>query len=112
MTPLHLSSAAAFEEEETFEVGALRILRVRRPPYEKAALGRRALWTVVANTKLITPACRDLRRADEVLFAGSPPFLVHWLVPLNLFPRRRLTYRITDFHPEVLTATSSARRYR
>src|SRR5690606_26059159 len=34
----------------------------------------------------------------------SPPFLVHLMVPLNVLLRRRLVYRITDFHPECLIA--------
>lgn len=38
------------------------------------------------------------------MFTGSPPFLLHVVAPINLFLRRRLTYRITDFFPEVLIA--------
>ena len=45
-----------------------------------------------------------MRGADEILFTGSPPFLIHLLVPLNLLLRKPLTYRITDFHPECLMA--------
>jgi len=41
-----------------------------------------------------------MRWADEVLFTGSPPLLLHWIAPLNLLLRKRLIYRITDFHPE------------
>ena len=34
------------------------------------------------------------------MFTGSPPLFLHWIAPANLLLRRRLIYRITDFHPE------------
>ena len=37
-----------------------------------------------------------------MVITGSPPFLLHFVVSLNLVLRRRLIYRITDFHPECL----------
>jgi hypothetical protein len=45
-----------------------------------------------------------MRRADAVLFTGSPPLLLHFMAPLNLIIRTKLIYRITDFHPECLIA--------
>ena len=45
-----------------------------------------------------------MRRADVVLFTGSPPLMLHFIAPLNLLLRKRLIYRITDFHPECLIA--------
>src|SRR5262249_54785458 len=42
--------------------------------------------------------------ADAVLFTGSPPLMVHFIAPLNLLLRKRLIYRITDFHPECAIA--------
>ena len=45
-----------------------------------------------------------MRRADAVLFTGSPPLLLHFIAPLNLIIRKKLIYRITDFHPECLIA--------
>jgi hypothetical protein len=49
-------------------------------------------------------AWRDIRRGSEVLFTGSPPFLLHLIAPLNIILRKKLTYRITDFFPECLMA--------
>jgi hypothetical protein len=43
-----------------------------------------------------------MRKADAVLFTGSPPLMLHFIAPLNLLLRKRLIYRITDFHPECL----------
>ena len=45
-----------------------------------------------------------MRAADIVLFTGSPPLLLHFIAPLNVVLRRRLVYRIMDFHPECLIA--------
>ena len=104
VTLVGLTSGPAAVAEEAVGAGRLRVVRVSRPLYEKTRLARRAAWTVATNTRLLWAARRELVRADEVLFTGSPPFLVHWLVPLNLFLRRRLRYRIGDLHPEVLIA--------
>ena len=46
----------------------------------------------------------ELRSCDEIVFTGSPPLLLHWIAPLNILLRKRLVYRITDFHPECLIA--------
>jgi len=99
-----LSSTADSIEEEAVGAGRLRIVRLRATVYDRANFRRRALWTLRTNLSLVRRLRREIARADEVLFTGSPPFLIHLLVPLNLLLRRRLTYRITDFHPECLMA--------
>lgn len=99
-----LSSTADSVEEETPGAGRLRIVRLLTGVYDRADFKRRALWTLRTNLSLVRALWRDLRRADEILFTGSPPFLIHLLVPLNLLLRKPLTYRITDFHPECLMA--------
>jgi len=65
---------------------------------------RRLWWTVKTNSKLLINLWPLLRSADEILFTGSPPLLVHWIAPANYILRKRLIYRITDFHPECLMA--------
>jgi hypothetical protein len=99
-----LSSTAGSITEEAIGAGRLRIVRLPATLYDRANFRRRALWTLRTNLALVWRLRREIARADEVLFTGSPPFLVHLLVPLNLLLRRRLTYRITDFHPECLMA--------
>lgn len=99
-----LSSAGGSLAEEPAGAGRLRVLRLAARPYDRADFRVRALWTARTNLRLLWAVRRELRRADEVLFTGSPPFLIHFVVPLNLLLRRRLTYRITDFHPECLMA--------
>ncbi len=99
-----LSSAAASVEEARLGRGRLKIVRLLRPTYDRARLRERALWTLRTNLTLLWSLRAELARADEVLFTGSPPFLIHFLVPLNVVLRRRLVYRISDFYPEVLIA--------
>jgi hypothetical protein len=53
---------------------------------------------------LLAAAFRAMRRADAVLFTGSPPLMLHFIAPLNILLRKRLIYRIMDFHPECLIA--------
>lgn len=99
-----LSSTADSVEEERPGTGRLRIVRLRAETYDRSDLKTRALWTLRTNLALLRRLRREISRADEVLFTGSPPFMVHLLAPANLLWRRRLTYRITDFHPECLIA--------
>lgn len=99
-----LTSGAASTEVVEVGAGRLTVVRLPAPPLDRGRNLRRALWTARLNTRLVRRAWRELRRADEILFTGAPPFLVHWLVPLNLLLRKQLVYRITDFHPECLIA--------
>lgn len=99
-----LSSTADSVEEERHGEGRLRIVRHRAASYDRADFRTRALWTARTDLRLVWAVRRELRAADEILFTGSPPFLIQLLVPLNLLLRKRLTYRITDFHPECLMA--------
>ena len=104
-----LSSRAGSVEEERHGAGRLRIVRVAAPLYDRADFRTRALWTARTNLALLWRLRRELVRTDEILFTGSPPFLIHLLAPLNLLLRKRLTYRITDFHPECLMAEMGPR---
>lgn len=104
-----LSSQADSVEEERPGTGRLRIVRLAAATYDRSDFKSRAAWTARTNLTLLWRLRRELARADEILFTGSPPFLIHLLVPLNLLLRKRLTYRITDFHPECLMAEMGAR---
>ena len=104
VTLVGLSSTVDDTHEEKTGKGKLRVVRVLARPYERANFRRRALWTAATNGRLLRRAWEYARTADEVLFTGSPPFFLHWIVPANLLLRKRLTYRITDFHPECLIA--------
>jgi hypothetical protein len=84
--------------------GSLEVLRIHRRTYQKQKLASRLVWTVASNILLLAAAVRAIRRSDAVLFTGSPPLMVHFIAPLNLLLRKRLIYRITDFHPECLIA--------
>src|SRR5947209_17859405 len=84
--------------------GSVETIRVHRRTYQKQKFASRLAWTVVSNILLLAAAFKSMRRADKVLFTGSPPLMVHFIAPLNLLLRKRLIYRITDFHPECLIA--------
>jgi hypothetical protein len=84
--------------------GSLEVIQLHRPSYEKCRLRDRLVWTVGSNLLLLKAAFGSMRRADAVLFTGSPPLMLHFIAPLNLLIRTKLIYRITDFHPECLIA--------
>ena len=88
--------------------GSVEILRIHRGTYEKKRLASRLIWTVMSNAMLLGAAFKAIRKADTVLFTGSPPLMLHFIAPLNLLIRKRLIYRITDFHPECLMAERGA----
>lgn len=110
VTLVGLSSQAGSVTEEPVGAGLLRTIRILAPAYDRADLRARALWTLKTNARLLWRARQEIRRAGEVLFTGSPPFLIHLVVPANLLLRKRLVYRITDFHPECLLAEIAERK--
>jgi hypothetical protein len=89
--------------------GWLEVLRIHRRPYHKQKFIARLLWTIGSNLLLLGAALQLMRRADALLFTGSPPLMVHFIAPLNLLLRKELIYRITDFHPECLVAERGSR---
>ena len=99
-----LSSNGSSETLEQHGSGVLKIIRLSAVPYRKDRFAERLFWTLRTNTRLVAGLLTSMRWADEVLFTGSPPLLLHWIAPLNLLLRKRLIYRITDFHPECLMA--------
>jgi hypothetical protein len=86
--------------------GTLEVVRIHRRTYKKQRLASRLFWTVLSNLLLLRAAFASMRRADAVLFTGSPPLMLHFVAPLNIVLRKYLIYRITDFYPECLIADS------
>jgi hypothetical protein len=99
-----LSSSGPSETLEQHSGGNLKIIKLFARPYRKDNFAQRLLWTFKTNTRLALSLWPAMRWTDEILFTGSPPLFLHWIAPLNLILRKRLVYRITDFHPECLIA--------
>ena len=98
------SGKARRETAQIIGDGTLEIIRVHRPTYNKQNFAKRLVWTVASNLLLLTAAFGAIRKANSVVFTGSPPLMLHFIAPLNVLMRKRLIYRITDFHPECLIA--------
>jgi hypothetical protein len=92
------------QASELVGTGSLEVIRVHRRTYQKQRFVSRLVWTILSNVLLLGAAFGAMRRADAVLFTGSPPLMLHFIAPLNLLLRKRLIYRIMDFHPECLIA--------
>ena len=99
-----LTTGAGSETRERLGGGSLTTIKLAARSYEKSRVTQRMLWTARINTRLVARLWPHMRRADDILFTGSPPLLLHWIAPANLLLRKRLIYRITDFHPECLMA--------
>jgi hypothetical protein len=104
VTLVGLSSTAASTVREQRGEGSLTEIRLRTSPVPRGSLVARLLWTIWTNLRLVWASLGPMRAADGILFTGSPPFLIHLLVPFRFLWRGRLVYRITDFHPECLIA--------
>jgi len=100
-----MSRAERSVREESIGGRTLTVVRMQARPTPRDGLLRRALWTVATNLRLVWHALPYLRATREVVFTGSPPFLVHLLVPLARLLGIRTRYRITDFFPECLMVT-------
>jgi hypothetical protein len=98
------SEEARRETAQIIGDGTLEIIRVHRPTYNKQNFAKRLVWTVASNLLLLKTAFGAIRKANSVLFTGSPPLMLHFIAPLNMLMGKRLVYRITDFHPECLIA--------
>ena len=104
VTLVGLATAAASTVQRDIGTGRLTEIRLQARPVPRGSLVTRLLWTIWTNLRLVVAGFAKLRSADGILFTGSPPFLIHLLVPLRFLWRGRLVYRITDFHPECLIA--------
>jgi hypothetical protein len=98
------SSQPTSVEEMKLGSGRLTVHKLHRPAYDKRRFLRRATWTLRSNLALVQAALPYLRRSREVRFTGSPPYCIHFVVPLAKVLGIRTRYRITDFHPECLMA--------
>jgi hypothetical protein len=98
------SRASSRQAAEPVGEGSLEVIQVNRPSYQKQRLASRLVWTILSNVMLLRASLSAMRRADAVLFTGSPPLMLHFIAPLNILLRKRLIYRIMDFHPECLIA--------
>lgn len=84
--------------------GTLCIRKLHAEPFDRNSFVKRALWTFRTNARLLWHNRRELKRTRKILITGSPPFLIHFMAPLNRALSKELTYRIADFHPECLMA--------
>lgn len=104
VTLVGLTSGPGSHRAAQLGKGKLTEVRLMARSVPRSSLLRRLAWTLWTDMRLVAAALGPMRRADGILFTGSPPFLVHLLAPLKPLWRGRLIYRITDFHPECLIA--------
>src|SRR5215472_76382 len=73
------SGRSMIEPSKIVGQGTIEVIRVHRPNYHKDRFGSRVVWTVFSNLLLLRAALGALRRADAVLFTGSPPLMLHFI---------------------------------
>jgi glycosyltransferase involved in cell wall biosynthesis len=105
-----LTSGAGDSRREPCGGGELEMKRLSAERYNKTGLFSRLIWSFRANLRLMWEVCRDPRsRGAEILFTGAPPFMLFFAIPAKWLRGARVTYRITDFYPEVLLAALGKR---
>ena len=100
-----LTSGVTSTRRDALGAGTLTEVRLSSTPVSRSSLLARLKWTLWTDLRLIKCALRSLRAANCILFTGSPPGLIHFLMPLKFLWKGHLIYRITDFHPECLIAS-------
>jgi glycosyltransferase involved in cell wall biosynthesis len=106
-----LTSGTGGKTRESFGPGAfLETTKIENSGYQRTRNLRRLLWTLRTNLRLMREVLthREAQNA-ELLFTGSPPFMLYFAFLAKILRRTRLTYRITDFFPEVIIASSGKR---
>src|SRR6185369_16317908 len=99
------SGPASIDKQRFAGGGSLEVIRLSTAPYDKSRNLTRVIWTLRANARLLCACLRDPRsRRAELLFTGSPPFMLYFAVLAKLARRTTLIYRISDFHPEAMIA--------
>jgi hypothetical protein len=87
--------------------GELELVRIPASSYDKSRTIDRLRWTLRANWRLLWEVVRRREASGtDLLFTGAPPFFLYFALLAKLLRRMRLTYRITDFYPEVMIAAS------
>src|SRR6516164_4821573 len=76
------SGESSHQAAEPVGEGSVEVLRVHRGTYQKQKFASRLVWTVLSNLLLLRTAFPAMRRADTVLFTGSPPLMLHFIAPL------------------------------
>jgi hypothetical protein len=106
-----LSSNCSSSKHEIFrDGGELQIKRLRVESFNKSRQLSRLAWAVMSNIRLVMAVIRDKEaRGADVLFTGSPPFMIFFAFLIKWLCGSRLVYRITDFYPEVLFASWGGR---
>lgn len=105
-----LSSSNADVHNEPCGVGSLEIRRIAVQRYDKSRRLQRLWWTLKTNWRLMSTVVRNpASRGADILFTGAPPFMLIFAVAVKYLRGARLTYRITDFYPEVLIADAGRR---
>jgi hypothetical protein len=90
--------------------GCLAVSRVRASKPDKASNLGRLVWAARMNGSLIRRVLFSARGpAPELMFTGSPPFMLYFAIAAKYLTGAKLTYRITDFYPEVVMASMRRR---
>ena len=108
-----LTSGAPATSEETFTSGgSLTVIRLKANPAAKSNYLARLIWSLAIGLRL-TLAMMSQRQARqaELIFTGSPPFMVYFAVAAKYLLGLTLIYRITDFYPEVVIASLPRRSW-
>jgi hypothetical protein len=104
------SGARETAREMSARGGVLEVTRLPAKHYNKSAPIKRLIWSLGNNLQLMWEVIRDPRsRGAEMMFSGSPPFMLFFAVFVKLIRGVRLNYHITDFYPEVIIAARGRR---
>lgn len=92
--------------DKTTEEPFLKIHTFKAPTLRKNSSFNRLYWNLYACIKICYLTCKIKDEFKYLIFNGAPQLLIYFIFILNLFLKKKVIFRTTDFFPETLIAFS------
>ena len=84
----------------------LKIHTFKAPTLRKNSSFNRLYWNLYSCIKICYLTCKIKDEFKYLIFNGAPQLLIYFIFILNLFLKKKVIFRTTDFFPETLIAFS------
>ena len=91
---------------KTVEESFLKIYSFKAPVLKKHSSLNRLYWNLYTCIKICYLTYKIKKEFKYLIFNGAPQLLIYFIFILNLFLKKKVIFRTTDFFPETLIAFS------
>ena len=89
---------------KTVEESFLKIYSFKAPVLKKHSSLNRLYWNLYTCIKICYLTYKIKKEFKYLIFNGAPQLLIYFIFILNLFLKKKVIFRTTDFFPETLIA--------